>query len=99
MGKIEIGFFKSVIDECYKEGVGAITLASRGEPTLHPDLLEMLNYIKGKFLEVKINTNASRLNTKLSEAIISSVNHVVFSIDSHVPKEYEQIRKGGSVDD
>ena len=95
MGKIDIAFFKSIIDECHKEGVGAITLASRGEPTLHPDFLEMINYLKGKFLEVKINTNASRLNAELSEAIISSVNHVVFSIDSHVPKEYEAIRKGG----
>ena len=96
MGKMEIDFFKSIIDECYEEGVGAITMASRGEPTLHPQLLEMLNYIKGKFLEVKINSNASRLNAKLSEAIISSVNHVVFSIDSHVPEEYEAIRKGGN---
>jgi len=98
MGKIEIDFFKSIIDECHKEGVGALTLASRGEPTLHPDLIDMLNYVKGKFFEVKINTNASRLNTKLSEAIISSVNHVVFSIDSHISKEYEVIRKGGKFD-
>ena len=26
MGKIEIDFFKSIIDECHKEGVGALTL-------------------------------------------------------------------------
>ena len=94
MGKIEGDFFKSIIDECHKEGV-ILTLASRGEPTLHPDLIDMLNYVKEVF-EVKINTNTSRLNTKLSEAIISSVNHVVFSIDSHIPKEYEVIRKGGN---
>ena len=98
MGNINMNFFKSIIDECYEEGVGAITLASRGEPTLHPNIVEMLNYVKGKFLEIKINTNASLLNSKLSEAILSSVNHVVFSVDSHIAKEYELIRKGGNFD-
>ena len=95
MGKMNFDFFKTLIDEAALEGVGAVTLASRGEPTLHPNLKEMLEYSKGKFYELKMNTNASKLTPHLSETILSSVDHIVFSIDSHIEEEYESIRVGG----
>ena len=43
MGKIDINFFKKLIDECHSEGIGALTMASRGEPTLHPELKSMMD--------------------------------------------------------
>ena len=49
MGTMDLNFFKKVIDDCYTNGTRAITLASRGEPTLHPKLSEMLEYVSGKF--------------------------------------------------
>ena len=66
MGVIDFGLFKKVIDEANEIGVGAITLASRGEPTLHKKLCEMLNYLSTKenIFEIKINTNATFLNDK-----------------------------------
>lgn len=95
MGKMNFNFFKSIIDEAVNLGIGSITMASRGEPTLHPELINMLNYTRGKFFELKMNTNGSRLNPNLSRAMLSSLDHIVFSIDSHIPEEYESIRVGG----
>ena len=46
MGIIELDFFRSVIDQCRDLGVGALTLGSRGEPTMHPEFLNMLQYLK-----------------------------------------------------
>ena len=43
----DFSLFKKIIDECETGGTKAITLASRGEPTLHPQLGEMLDYVKG----------------------------------------------------
>ena len=64
-------------------GTKAITLASRGEPTLHPKLPEMLEYASGKFLEVKLNTNATRLDEKVIRKILETqVNEIVFSAAS-----------------
>ena len=42
-------------------GVGAITLASRGEPLMHPKFSDMIKYISKKenIFELKINTNGS----------------------------------------
>jgi len=96
MGQMNFELFKKIIDESVKGGTQAITLASRGEPTLHPKLGEMLEYCKGKFFELKINTNATRLNDKLIHQILQNdITDVVFSVDSYEKSEYEKIRVKG----
>lgn len=96
MGIMDLNFFKKIIDDCYANGTKAITLASRGEPTLHPQLPKMLEYVSGKFLEVKLNTNATKLNEKLIRKILETkVNEVVYSVDESDEKKYEKIRVGG----
>jgi len=96
MGTMKMDFFKEIIDECYANGTKAITLASRGEPTLHPKLPEMLEYVSNKFLEVKLNTNATKLSEKLIRKILeTNVNELVYSVDESDEKKYEKIRVGG----
>ena len=96
MGNMDIDFFKKIVDEAVEGGTKAITLASRGEPTLHPKLGEMLEYCSGKFFELKINTNGIILNDKLIHQILKSgVTDMVFSIDSYTKKDYESIRIQG----
>ena len=41
-----------------------VTLASRGEPLVSKDFDTMIKYTSDKFLNVKINTNASLLTEK-----------------------------------
>ena len=48
MGLMKWDLFKKVVDEADEIGVGSITLASRGEPTMHPQLGKMLKYISEK---------------------------------------------------
>jgi len=100
MGMMDVELFKKIIDDAHLNGIKALTLASRGEPTLHPKLGEMLEYCTGKFFEVKINTNATRLNEKLIHQILQSgVTDMVFSIDSFEKEEYESIRVLGIFED
>ena len=100
MGKMDFSLFKKIIDECHKGGTKAVTLASRGEPTLHPQLGEMLEYCSGKFLELKLNKNANRLTEKLAHQILKSgVTDLVFSVDSYTKDEYESIRVKGVFED
>ena len=60
MGKMSLELFKNITTEADMVGIGALTLASRGEPLLHPDIIDMLEHVKDKFIEKKINTNATR---------------------------------------
>ena len=95
MGYMELDLFKSIIDEL-EGNVESITLASRGEPTLHKQLGEMLDYMNGKFLAVKINSNASLLSDKLIHTILSSdIQTMAFSIDAADKDLYEKLRVNG----
>jgi organic radical activating enzyme len=97
MGTMKLDLFKQVIDEI--EGkVGFITMASRGEPLLAKDLPKMLDYVSGKFVTVKLNTNASVLTTKQIHSILSSgVNTLVFSADAADHETYKKLRVNGSL--
>lgn len=99
MGRMGLDLFKNIIDQAYEGGTKAITLASRGDPTLNKNLSSMLEYTKGKFLEVKLNTNGILLNDELSRSILSNeVTDLVFSIDSYEKENYEEIRKKAKFD-
>lgn len=100
MGLMPWVLFTSVIDQATEAGCQAITLASRGEPTLHKQFGEMLHYIHRKgFLDTKINTNATRLNEKLIHDILESeIANVTFSVDATDAETYEKIRVRGKFD-
>lgn len=95
MGYMQLDLFKKVIDELTGK-VEAITLASRGEPTLNKSFIQMLEYLRGKFLGVKVNTNASVLTEEMIHALFAAdIATIAFSIDSADKEMYEKIRVGG----
>ncbi len=95
MGYMELELFKKVIDQL-EGNVEAITLASRGEPTLHKQIGEMLEYMNGKFLAIKINSNASLFTDKMIHTILSNdVQTMAFSIDAADKELYEKLRVNG----
>jgi radical SAM protein with 4Fe4S-binding SPASM domain len=94
IGQMDIKLFKKVIDEAVKEKCQAITMASRGEPLLHSNIEEILKYTKGKFFDIKLNTNATRLDEKKCHIILQNgVTELVFSVDSADKEQYEKIRR------
>jgi len=100
MGTMKFDFFKKIIDEAVEGGTKAITLASRGEPTLNKNLGKMLEYSKDKFFEVKLNTNATLLTEELCHTILSTgVTELVWSIDAPEKELYEKIRVRGNFDE
>ena len=99
MGTMKFELFKNIVDQANELGVGAITIASRGEPTLHKDLGEMLSYIKDKenIFETKLNTNGTKLTEKLCHQIFENeVNQVVISADHYEKKTFEELRKNSN---
>lgn len=98
MGHMKLGVFKRVVDEA--EGrVEFLSLASRGEPLLCPDIAPMLAYTRGKFLNLKMNTNASLLDEEKCHAILQSgIKTLVFSADAAEEPLYSQLRVGGRLD-
>ena len=97
MGHMKLETFKLLIDQA-EGNVEFISLASRGEPLLCPDIVEMLAYTKDKFLNLKINTNASLLDEKISHAILESgIKTLVFSADAADSTLYSKLRVNGKL--
>ena len=98
MGTMKLDLFKKIIDEI--EGkVQFVTLASRGEPLVSKDINEMIKYTSGKFLNLKINSNASLLNEEKIHTILSSnVKTMVFSADAADSDLYKKLRVNGSLE-
>jgi MoaA/NifB/PqqE/SkfB family radical SAM enzyme len=98
MGFMQFDLFKKIIDEI--EGkVQGVTLASRGEPTLNKKIIDFINYCKGKFVALKLNTNLSNMTEELASIIFTSnVQTLVISADSPIKEIYEKIRVKGNFD-
>ena len=94
MGFMSYELFKSIIDQC-EGNIPYITFSSRGEPTLNKEMEKMISYCKGKFLDVKINTNGSLLTEKRCEVLLDVCDTVVFSVDAPNKEEYETLRVNG----
>jgi len=98
MGTMGFDLFKEIIDQI--EGkIDFLSLASRGEPLLCKEIDRMMEYCAGKFLGLKVNTNASMLNEKHCHAILAGgVNTIVFSADAAEEPLYSQLRVKGNLD-
>jgi wyosine [tRNA(Phe)-imidazoG37] synthetase (radical SAM superfamily) len=80
--------------------VGAIKLNWRGEPTLHPDLVDMVGMAKAMLIpEVSINTNGTKLTPVLSKKLIEArIDRIIISVDSIDPVLYESQRVGAKLE-
>ena len=97
MGTMSYDLFRQIIDEA-EGNIEFLSLASRGEPLACPDISSMLKYTIGKFLNLKLNTNASLLNEEKCHAILAGgVRTVVFSADAADEKLYSKLRVNGKL--
>ena len=97
MGHMSLDSFKKIIDQA-EGNIEFISLASRGEPLMCPEINEMLKYTYGKFLNLKINTNASILTEEKAHAILTSgIKTVVFSADAAEDNLYSKLRVNGKL--
>ena len=98
MGHMSLDTFKKIVDQA-ENNIEFISIASRGEPLICPSICEMLKYTYGKFLNLKLNTNASLLDEKKSHAILQSgVKTLVFSADAAETKLYSELRVNGKLE-
>ena len=97
MGQMTLDLFKNVIDQAVGN-IEFLSLASRGEPMICKDIVPMLEYTRGKFLNLKLNTNASLLDEEKCHAILSGgVKTIVFSADAAEEPLYSKFRVNGKL--
>ena|GEM_PF-1044670 len=93
--------FTKVIDEASDRGCNAVVFAGRGEPTLNPRFVEMIQYCHEKgILDIKFNTNVMKFDEAKARKILSldAFLTIVFSVDAGDKKIFEEIRIGSDFD-
>jgi len=82
-GLMDFEVFRRVVDEGVAEGLCSIKLHIRGEPTLHPRLVEFIRYAKQAGLhEVRITTNGTLLTPeRIADSIDAGLDWFAFSYD------------------
>ena len=77
-----------------------IRLNGRGESTIHPDFIQILNYTKEIYPKLNINlfSNLSFNNTRILDSLIRNQVQLFISMDSPYKEELTAIRKGARFD-
>ena len=92
-GYVDFELYKKIIDECAENKLYSIRLCHRGEPLMHPRIVDMIKYAKNKGIkEVFTLTNGLLLNERLIlELYDAGLDWLQMSIDGAYDK-YEKIR-------
>ncbi len=82
---------KALVDQFVELG-GASLIYSGGEPTIHPHLLELVDYVPKDKAVISIFTNGSRLGDLAGELRGAGLFGTLVSIDSSTPEVHDRRR-------
>ena len=96
-GMLQKNLFESTIDQLAST-VTYLTFYFQGEPYLHHQFLEMVNYASKKNIYTATSTNAHYLNDENAKRTIESgLDRLIISIDGTTQEVYQQYRVGGQL--
>ncbi|MBU1248326.1 MAG: radical SAM protein [Proteobacteria bacterium] len=86
--------YKKIVAECGEHGLFTLKFSMRGEPLLHPDIVEMVDFAKKSGVkEVWINTNGGMITEELARGLMQAgVDWITMSFDG-LGEHYERVRK------
>lgn len=95
LGLMDFDAYKNLIDQGAAGGAYSVKLNMLGEPLLHPRVTDQVAYAHQQGLFVMINTNAMRLDEKMSTGLLEAgLDDVFFSLDAPDKATFEKIRPG-----
>jgi MoaA/NifB/PqqE/SkfB family radical SAM enzyme len=90
--KMPLDSFRRIVDDL-SENHPLLKLYLSGEPLLHANLCEMIDYAGAKACQTMIHTNAAGLTQEMSQQLLSSpLTFLSFSFDGCSPEVYEHLR-------
>ncbi len=97
-GNLKEDFFRSTIDDVYKELIYLI-FYFQGEPYINPKFLDMVKYASQKGIYTITSTNGHFLNDENARKTIESgLDRMIISVDGTTQEVYENYRKEGKLD-
>lgn len=86
--------FKAIADEVGKYQA-ILRISGAGEPLLHKEMIDYIEYAKSAGCEVGLITNGSLMTEEKAERLIGcGIEMIEFSVDAADPATYDIVRKG-----
>ncbi len=96
-GSLERDFFRQTIDQLAPTTF-SLTFYFQGEPFLHPQFLDMVDYADRKGLYTVTSTNGHFLDDQVAERTVrSGLKRLIISIDGATQETYQAYRKEGQL--
>jgi radical SAM protein with 4Fe4S-binding SPASM domain len=96
LGLMRTDFYEDLVDEISPTGF-YIQLFFQGEPYIHKDLPQMINYARQKKMYVSVSTNGQFINKNNIDKILDSApDKLIYSLDGLDEKTYQNYRIGGT---
>jgi radical SAM protein with 4Fe4S-binding SPASM domain len=97
-GMLQQPLFQNVIDQLAPT-LSYLTFYFQGEPYLHPQFLEMVQYASRKNIYTATSTNAHYLKDESARLTVESgLDRLIISIDGTTQDTYQSYRVGGSLE-
>jgi MoaA/NifB/PqqE/SkfB family radical SAM enzyme len=95
-GLMDFELFKKISDDMthFKDKLKKVKIGLHGEPTIHPQLPEMISYLKSRDVTpvIEMFTNGSFLNPKLNRAIIDAgLRRINISVEGLTSEKYKEV--------
>lgn len=98
IGRLNPDLYKKIIDELH-ETLYYLILYFQGEPYLHRQFLELVQYASERKIYSSTSTNGHFLNDSMAcKTVESGLDRLIISIDGATQETYESYRKSGSLD-
>ena len=97
-GRMTLTDLERIIDEIAPYAY-RIELYNWGEPLLHPDIFEMIQYVSRRMIMVGLSSNLNRLNPEMARRLVESgLSQLIVSIDGATQETYAAYRRRGQLD-
>jgi wyosine [tRNA(Phe)-imidazoG37] synthetase (radical SAM superfamily) len=75
---IKFNLFKKVVDDLARLQTDTILFTGAGEPLMHPDIAEMIRYVKDRNMKLQIFTNGTLIIKKIADTIVDCKADEIF---------------------
>jgi MoaA/NifB/PqqE/SkfB family radical SAM enzyme len=92
---MEFDFFKEIMKQ-YSSNLGVVSPQFQGEPLLHPQFLQICQYLEETRKNFRFNTNGQLLTPKLIDELakMKYLVGITFSLDGITKETFERLRIG-----
>ena len=99
LGFMDVEVFRKLVDEISTYPIAFLRIIGRGEPSLHPELKQIMEYLKEKHIKVEFCTNGVLFeNYSITEILNWNIDLLDISVDGIDKESYNKIRKNGDYD-